>query len=122
MTLLETNRLLIRELCSSDTDEVFAYANDKTINRHLCFGSIATEAGAKEYVETAILNSQKEERTSFKFAMTIKPESVIACSCWIDIYDPHSRNASVGYFVGKKHWGNGYAKEMVQALVKFGFQ
>lgn len=103
-------------------DEVYAYANDEMINRHLSFGSISTEKGAKEYVETALLNSQKEERVSYKFAMTIKPASDIAGSCWIDISDPNSRNASVGYFVGKQHWGNGYGTEMVQALLQFGFQ
>ncbi len=122
MTLLETAHLLIRDLCLSDIDRVYKCANDEMINRHLSFGSIATEKGAREYVETALLNSQIEERVSYKFAMTIKPESDIAGSCWIDISDPNSRNASVGYFVGKKHWGNGYATEMVQALLRFGFQ
>ena len=35
--------------------------------------------------------------------------------------DPHSKNASIGYFLDSAHWGNGYATEMLEALIRFGF-
>jgi len=54
--------------------------------------------------------------------MAIKPSNELFGSCWLDIEDLDSQHASIGYFVDKAHWGNGYATEMVKALIRFGFQ
>jgi ribosomal-protein-alanine N-acetyltransferase len=121
MNLIETNRLRIREFNSSDCAMVHAYANDSLINHFLGFDSIATEEGAKDYIETAISNSQKEQRLSYKLAMEIKPNQEIAGSCWLDISDLNNPIASIGYFVNKHQWGKGYATEMVYALLEFAF-
>lgn len=121
MTLLETQRLVLRELNSADGFAIREYANDKAINRYLDFDSIGTDFGVKEYIANAIAAVNTKPRLSYKLGMTIKPLDKLAGSCWLDISDSGDRNASIGYFVDEKHWGNGYATEMVQALLRFGF-
>lgn len=119
--LLDTPRLIIRELVPSDHRAIFAFANDTSINRHLGFGTIASESGTNEYITKAMFQAATKPRASYKLAMAIKPSDELSGSCWLDIEDPESKNASIGYFVDKKHWGNGYATEMVKALIHFGF-
>lgn len=119
--LLKTPRLIIRELASSDHRAILAFANDGSINRHLAFGSIASESGTHEYISKALSAATTKPRLSYKLAMGIKPSDELCGSCWLDIEDQDSKNASIGYFVDKKHWGNGYATEMVKALIHFGF-
>lgn len=122
MTLLETPRLFLRELARSDGPAIFAFANDDAINRHLGFGSIRSEAGTNEYIANAIASSNAKPRLNYKLAMSTKPSGELSGSCWLDMEDPESQNASIGYFVDKRQWGMGYATEMVKALVEFGFK
>ncbi len=122
MTLLQTQRLTLRNLEPADCQAIIKFANDEAINRHLRFGSISTESGAHEYIAKSLAASRQEPRLSYKLAMTVKPLHEMAGSCWLDIEDPDSRNASIGYFVDKKRWGRGLATEMVQALINYGFE
>lgn len=121
MSLLQTSRLIVRELAPSDAPAIIAFANDASVNRHLGFGSIASESGAHEYISKASSAAATKPRLSYKLAMTIRPSDELTGSCWLDIEDPDSKNASIGYFVDKRHWGNGYATEMIKALIQFGF-
>jgi [ribosomal protein S5]-alanine N-acetyltransferase len=121
MTLLKTPRLAIRELAPSDGATILAFANDDSINRYLGFGSISSESGTNEYINKAIASAARKPRHNYKLAMTITPSDELSGSCWLDIEDPESKNASIGYFVDKKHWGNGYATEMIKTLIQFGF-
>ncbi len=120
--MIETQRLIVREFDVSDWSAVYAFANDESINRYLGMDSIGTEPGAKEYIATATDAANSQPRLSYKLGMTIKPSNKLTGSCWLDISEPDSRNAIIGYFVDKQHWSNGYATEMVQALVRFGFE
>ncbi len=121
MTLLETERLVLRELDSSDWSAICQFANDESINRYLSFDSMGTERGAKEYLASASSTADAQPRLSYKLGMLIKPLNTLAGSCWLDISQSDG-NASIGYFIDKDHWGNGYATEMVQALLRFGFE
>jgi ribosomal-protein-alanine N-acetyltransferase len=122
MILLQTPRLALRDLAPSDGPLIFRFANDDSINRYLGFGSIRSESGTNEYIATAMSAANAKPRLSYKLAMAIKPSDELSGSCWLDIEDPDSHNASIGYFVDKRHWGNGYATEMIKSLIHFGFQ
>lgn len=122
MIQIPTPRLILRELAASDAAAIFGFANDDSINRYLGFGSISSESGTNEYIAGAMYVVNTQPRLSYKLAMLINPSSELSGSCWLDIEDPESKNASIGYFVDKRHWGNGYATEMIKALVQFGFQ
>lgn len=120
--MLETSRLLVRELAFTDISKILEYANNDSINRYLSFGSIGTESGARQYLTEAVAASSTSPRLSYKLGMAIKPLSTLSGSCWLDIEDIESRHASIGYFVDKDHWNQGYATEMIMALLQFGFQ
>jgi len=125
MDLLQTERLILRELQSSDADRVHHYANESDINRYLIFGDLATTKGAQNYVRRAIENASREEtdqRLSFKLAILLKPERDFIGSCWLDINDKGNRRATIGYFIDNRYWGKGYATEAARSLIKFGFK
>jgi RimJ/RimL family protein N-acetyltransferase len=106
----------------SDSFAIFSFANENSINRYLGFGSVNSESDTNEYINKAMVDASKKPRLSYKLAMSIKPSNELSGSCWLDIEDLHSNNASIGYFVDKNQWGNGYATEMIKALVDFGFR
>ena len=54
MDLLETERLVLRELRLSDVERISRYANDDDINRYLIFDDLASQSGALSYVKKAM--------------------------------------------------------------------
>lgn len=104
-----------------DWQTVHTYANDSDINKHLSFGAISSVDGCKHYIQNAIEAAESSKRHTYKLGMMLKPSSDLLGSCWLDILDPESRVASIGYFVDRHLWGRGYAVQMVLALLKFGF-
>lgn len=87
MVHLETKSLIFRELTSADASAILRFANDESINRYLAFGSLATKAGAEEYVSCAIAAAQSASRSSYKLAMSISSTRALSGSCWLDIED-----------------------------------
>ncbi len=126
MDLLETQRLILREMRQSDADRIHRYANDQSINRYLIFGDLASQDGARKYVQKAMAsaatNIKSERRLQYKLAILVKPEIDLIGSCWLDITDTTHQRASIGYFIDYSFWGRGYATEAVQALLKYGFE
>lgn len=126
MDLLETQRLILRELRLSDIDRIYRYANDESINRYLLFGDLAKEDGARKYVQKAMasaaLDTNIEQRMQYKLALLVKPEIDFIGSCWLDITDATHKRASIGYFIDNRYWGRGYATEAAKALLKYGFE
>lgn len=120
-TIFQTPRLILRELEEADHANILKFANDESIKRHLDFGSIATDAGARAYIESALGSCQRTPRNSYKLAMSVAPNTDLVGSCWLDIEDLCSRNATIGYFVSKEYWGSGYGTEMIHGLVEFAF-
>ncbi|MBX9690214.1 MAG: GNAT family N-acetyltransferase [Candidatus Obscuribacterales bacterium] len=121
MKFLDTPRLRLRELSPLDASLIVSFANNKSINLFLGFASLSSQAGVDDYIARAAASASADPRLSYKLAMTIKPSDSLKGSCWLDIEDSESNNASVGYFVSADCWGNGYATEMMKALIRFGF-
>ena len=125
MDLLETKRLILRELRLADCDDIVRFAGDAAINHHLSFGDLDREEGARKYLKKAVADAQAradmgETRHSYKLAILLKPDREFIGSCWLDITEPAHHRASIGYFIEEKYWGQGLATEAVQALVAFG--
>jgi RimJ/RimL family protein N-acetyltransferase len=125
MDLLETQRLILRELRQSDADRICHYANDEAVNRYLAFDDLGSEEGARKYVKKAMASAATdigvERRLSYKLAILLKPDNDFIGSCWLDITDTTHSRASIGYFIDNLHWGRGYATEAVEALLNYGF-
>jgi ribosomal-protein-alanine N-acetyltransferase len=128
MDMIETKRLILRDLHQSDARRICLYANDRDINRYLFFDDLGSEAGASKYLKKAMASAAGEadtnghRRLSYKLAILIKPERDFIGSCWLDITDTTHNRASIGYFIDHMEWGKGYATEAVQALLKYGFE
>lgn len=120
---IERAGLIIRELAAGDDISICQFANNVDVNKHLDFGSIAQADGAREYVQMAVTQAGEgiADRQHFKFAVAAKDTGELIGSCWLDIEDAVSANATIGYFVAPNHWRRGYATVMVSALTGFAF-
>ncbi len=117
---LETERLRLREFVESDWEEVLAYQNDPLYLRYYHW----TERTAEEvhaFVRMFLGQQAEQPRRKFQLAVLLKQGERLIGNCGIRINDPDLREANIGYELASDQWGQGYATEAAQAILRFGF-
>lgn len=111
--VLETERLILRAPRLEDAKVVAFLANDKRIAENTRrIPHPYTRADANDFI-TAVNVPGGE----VAFLITLHDETIIG-ACGIATQDGMP---DVGYWLGVKYWGKGYATESVRALIDFGF-
>ena len=126
---LATQRLLLREIESSDQASLYSYWSDLEFARYLPRGPL-TEESVSDFVERVLSGRHSRPRRYFRFAITLKEDGRFVGDCVCRISDPENREdlsriigqAYIGYFLAKEFWGQGYATEVAKTLLSFGFQ
>jgi len=114
----ETKRLYLRPFEDSDAKSVYEYAKDDRVG-----------PAAGWPVHTSVENSLEIIRTVLSdpltFAITLKDTNEAIGS--ISLMKPRSDQGDpktemeIGYWIGAKHWGNGYMPEAVKCLEDYAF-
>lgn len=107
--VLETERLVLRAPRLEDVKAVAMLANDRRIAENTAripFPYRLTDA--EDFIATANLGSETV------FLITLRNGTVIG-ACGFTQIDRHP--PEIGYWLGVKHWGKGYATEAVRAVI-----
>jgi RimJ/RimL family protein N-acetyltransferase len=112
--VLETERLILRAPTLVDAKAIAKLANDRRIAENTAriphpYGL----ADAKEFV--ALVNHTGGE---IVFLIMLANETAVG-ACGIGRRDGQS--PEIGYWLGVRHWGNGYATEAVRAVIDHAF-
>ena len=107
--VLETERLVLRAPRLGDVKSVAALANDRRIAENTArIPHPYRIADAEDFISTANLGSE------IVFVITLRNGAVIG-GCGYTQVDRHP--PEIGYWLGVKHWGKGYATEAVRAMI-----
>ncbi len=117
---LETERLILRELTSSDAPTLQRVAGDRAIaDTTLNIPHPYEDGMAEEWI--ARVHDQFDQGESLTFAIVLKGEAEpIGAIGLSSISRDHSR-AEFGYWVGRPHWNNGYCTEAGEAVLSHAF-
>ena len=112
--VLETERLVLRAPRLGDAKSVTTLANDRRIAENTARIPYPYRlADAHEFITSA---SRTGNETIF--VVTLRGGGVIgACG----LMTPADDSTEVGYWLGAKHWGKGYATEAVRAMIDHAF-
>lgn len=117
---IETERLLLRPFTQNDVPQVCAYCNDYELYKStLSLPRPYTEECARGWI--AGQPAQFEAGASFTYAVTDRTSGQLL-GCIGLSHNKSSDNGELGYWIGREHWGRGYATEAAQALIAFAFQ
>ena len=122
MIVLETERLRLRPLKSTDAPAVQQLAGDADVA--LMTQSMPypyPDGAAQEWIEIA--NIEIRMGRGYTFAVTCKPDQTFVGAMGIHLTGRTSdRAAKLAFWMGKPFWNQGYALEAARCVMEFGFK
>lgn len=121
LTILATDRLLLREFMEDDWRAVLAYQSDA---RYLEYSpwTHRTAGEVQDFVRGFVEWQGERPRTKYQLAIMLPVEGQLIGNCGLRMETADSRQANIGYEIAPGYWGEGYATEAAQAMVAFGFE
>ncbi|MYL64295.1 GNAT family N-acetyltransferase [Bacillus hwajinpoensis] len=117
--IIETKRLILREVTSEDALDMYHYLSDEEVVKHM---GIAPAQSVQEVMdEIDWYQSIIKEGTGIRWGVTLKDSGKVKGSCgYLNRQHKHYR-AEVGFELSKNYWGKGIASEALGAIIRYGF-
>ena len=113
MMRMNTQRLLIRTTKQEDLDAVATMWGDVEGGKYM------PDPNYKSGAEIAEILEDDPDCPVYYFVSFFTGFDEIIGTCSLGLKNADSQEYSIGYNVKKDYWGNGYAGEMVHALINF---
>jgi ribosomal-protein-alanine N-acetyltransferase len=118
--VLETERLTLRQLRSSDDNEIFALRSNDHVNKYLGRRPSKSIDDAKAFIHT--INENIRRNDSVYWAITLNgSDKLIGTICLFDFSDDNLK-AEIGYELLPDRQGKGIMREATSKVIDFGIQ
>ena len=114
---LETERLIIRRPTIDDADGIFTHTNDPIVTKYLLFKPHKSIEETLDFIRLSFEEWEKKKR--YGFVVLSKADSRIIGGIGLAFDDDKEGVARLGYFLGQKEWGKGYATEACMKMIEF---
>ncbi|MFT9496396.1 GNAT family N-acetyltransferase [Anaerosolibacter sp.] len=116
---LKTDRLTLRKFNMEDIDGVFQYASDPEVARYALWKPHKSMEESKSTIERYI--QSYENHTGTVWGIYHNEEKKVIGSAGFIKCDDYFKRGEIGYTLARKYWGQGYATELLNRLIGFGF-
>ncbi len=116
---LKTERLILRPLRMSDARDMYAYAQDPEVSRHVLWSAHTSIFQTRAFLRSAIRQYRRGEPGSF--AIVLKASGHMIGTVGFMWIDREYKSAEVGYSLGRAYWNQGIMTEALRAVVAYGF-
>ena len=116
---LKTNRLILRKMKMSDAQDLFAYARDLQVSRHVLWNAHQTIHESRQYLRAARRQYRRGQPCSW--AITLRESGRMIGTIGFMWLNPEWLSAEVGYSLSREYWNRGIMTEALKAVVAFGF-
>jgi len=119
LPVIETERLLLRPFCKSDSPRVQLLAGDKRIAATtLNVPHPYPEGLAEQWIATHEDEFIQQRSVILAIWLTAEEKLIGACSL---LRKPEYDLGELGYWIGYPYWNKGYCTEACKAMMNFGF-
>jgi ribosomal-protein-alanine N-acetyltransferase len=116
--LIETERLVLRELRPDDERALYVLFSDPEMMRY--WGEPHDSLARTKAMVTTIIEAYRAQ-TGIEWGVTLKSTGeLIGKVCHHRLMKAHFRS-EIGYILAKAHWGHGLVHEALRAIIAFGF-
>ncbi|MBR4360866.1 MAG: GNAT family N-acetyltransferase [Clostridia bacterium] len=116
---IETDRLILRPLRMRDDRDMFSYARDPEVSRHVLWEAHRTIRDTRRFLRAAIRQYRKGFPGSFAIEWKASGRMIGTVGfMWIHA---EYKSAEVGYSLSRDYWNRGVMTEALRAVVAYGF-
>jgi len=116
---LTTERLALRRFGAADRDWLASLYSDVEVTRYL--GGTQDSAAVNDLLEQRILRYY-DEHPGLGIWMTVERRNGAPIGLHTLNHIRGERDIQVGFVLARHAWGNGFAREMAAALLRYGFE
>jgi len=118
--ILETERLLLRELTESDANDIYEIFSSEEVTKYYGMYAFKEIDEIKKMIRFFI-DGFKEER-QIRWCIVEKASGKAIGTCGYHSISQRHFRAEIGYELAESHWGNGYMNEALHRVIKYGFE
>ena len=120
LPVLETERLLLRPIRRSDARDLYAYARDPEVSRHVLWTPHASIADSRAFIR----DIRRQYRKGFpsSFAIELKAERKMIGTIGYMWINPEFRSCEIGYSLARPYWNQGIMTEALKELIRYTFE
>ncbi len=119
--LLQTERLLIRELLPSDLQNIHALHSLAATDEYNALGIPATIEVTEKITAVWLAEQQQQPRTFYTFCIELRCDKQFIGLIALRLGKPTHKTAEVWYKLHIDYWRKGYATEALGTILNFGF-
>ncbi|MFD1019279.1 GNAT family N-acetyltransferase [Thalassobacillus hwangdonensis] len=117
---LETERLMLREVCPDDAESMFETFGNKEAMEYYGMHVHETVEDTNQLIER--MQTNLEAGKSIRWAIVDKKSGKCIGTCGFHRLDEHKKRGEVGYEINPSLWRKGYMKEALHAIIYYGFE
>ncbi|MEM6320523.1 MAG: GNAT family N-acetyltransferase [Bacteroidota bacterium] len=122
-TIIETERLIIREMGQNDINEMLALHSDPEVHRYLGNKTITSRKKMEQIINSLV--QQYDDYGVGRWAMIHKQTKAFIGWTGLEFVtktvNQHQNFYDLGYRLVKTYWGQGFATESAIASIQYGF-
>ena len=116
--ILETKRLYLRPLELSDLDTLANIYSDEEVMRFIASGKTISRANTE--ISITRWNEYETKHGFTNWAIIRKEDNAFIGKCGLS-HLPDNSDVEISYILDEPYWGNGYASEIAEATLDYGF-
>jgi [ribosomal protein S5]-alanine N-acetyltransferase len=116
--VLETKRLLLREIVPEDAGSFLEYLRDDEVTRYFMEPVTTLEQASGV---TADYMRYFRSRAGIVWGLELPGSPGIVGTCGFEVVDWHDRRGDVGFDLARWLWGRGLMREALAAVLEYGF-
>ena len=117
---LHTARLTLRPARMSDAEDMYEYARDPEVARHVLWDAHQSIHQTRAYLRYLI--RQYRNASPATYAITLRDSGKMIGTIGFMWVQTDNRSAEVGYSLSRAYWNQGIMSEALRVIVAFGFE
>ena len=117
--ILETERLILREIIKEDADVVFTTFSNDDVIRYYGQEKLKSIEEAEKIID--IFSAAYSGKRGIRWGIERKDTQEIIGTIGFHAWLPNYKRAEIGYEIHPKHWRNGYTYEALLEIIPYGF-
>ncbi|MBD1372692.1 GNAT family N-acetyltransferase [Hazenella sp. IB182357] len=117
--VLETKRLVLREITTDDAHDIFKYLSDKEVMKY--YGLLPFRTNQEAINEIEWYKKIYDAKTGIRWGITMKNIDAVIGSCGFLNWSQEHFRTEIGAELSKAYWRKGIMSEAFQAIIRYGF-